>query len=168
MPPCRVLALALSVVLSLLSFLSLAAAAGCRASETLEPSAGLLVSAEPLQVTLASNLRGWKETVSTPGSQRSFHLGKLFRQLFPAQDGRAFLSPVAADLDSHWSSEQGEWQARYTFALTLQIEGVSHELEAVGAGTSPDDPREAERAALERCMTEIYTQAAALLAGRGA
>src|SRR5262245_61480310 len=72
-----------------LAALLLAGAPGCRSSETLEPSAaGVLVSAEPLEVTLASSLRTWKETVSSYGTTRRFGLGRLFQQLFHATDGR--------------------------------------------------------------------------------
>ena len=163
MSPRRVRCATIAALLSLWS-----SASGCHATETFEPSAaGVLVTAEPLQVTLANNLRGWEQTVSTNGTQRSFRLGKLFRQLFPAQDGRAFLSPIAASLDSRWSVERGAWEARTTFALTLQIEGVRHDLSALGEGASPTDPREAEHAAIEQCMAGIYAQAAALLAGKG-
>lgn len=147
----------------------LAGTPSCRASEILEPSpAGVLVSAPPLEVTLAYSLRGWNETVSFHGTSRRFRLGKLFQQLFPAGDGRAFLSPVKAKLDTRWDPDKGAWEASYDFALTLQLEGVRHELSARGAGTSPDDPSAAQRAALEDCVSEIYAQAAALLAGKGA
>jgi hypothetical protein len=147
----------------------LAGTPSCRTSEILEPSpAGVLVSAPPLEVTLAYSLRGWNETVSAYGTSRRFRLGKLFQHLFPARDGRAFLSPVEAKLDSRWDPGMGAWEASYDFALTLQLEGVSHELSARGAGSSADDPSAAERAAMEECVSQIYAQAAALLAGRGA
>jgi hypothetical protein len=160
----RVLGVSLAVLVP-----ALAAAPGCRTSETLEPSAaGVLVTAEPLEVTLASSLRSWKETGSSNGSSRRFRLGKLFQRLFHATDGRAFLSPVEARLDSRWDSGRGAWEASYAFALTLQVEGVRHELSARGTGTSSADPREAERAAMEDCVSQIYERTAALLAGRGA
>ena len=158
------------VLCSSLAVLSaLAGMAGCRSSETLQPSAaGVLVTAEPLDVTLASSLKSWKETVNSHGTRRNFRLGLLFQRLFPASDGRAFLSPVEAELDTRWDSGRGVWEASYDFTLTLQVEGVRHELFARGAGTSPAEPKEAERAALEECVGEIYAQAAALLAGKGA
>jgi hypothetical protein len=139
------------------------AAAGCRTSESLEPpEAPALVAAEPLPVTLARSLRGGKAETSTFGKRRSFRVGALLVRLFPARDGAAYLSPVAADLETQWNEAAGEWEARYTFALALQSDGESHAIQAEGHGRSAAEPRAADREALEDCVGQIYAQVAAL------
>lgn len=140
----------------------------CRSSESLEPSAaGVLVSAAPVEITLANSLRNWKQKAEAPGSQTRYRLGKLLTRLFPASDGRAFLSPVAAELESARSADGASFEARCQFSLTLQLDGANHPVEARGTGRSVDDLRAAERAALEECVGAIYAQVSALLARKG-
>jgi hypothetical protein len=141
----------------------------CRSSESLEPSAAsVLVSAAPVEITLASSLRRWRQTAEPPGSQTSYRLGKLLTRLFPAHDGHAFLSPVAAELESGAGTGAGQgFEARCRFTLTLQLDGANHPVDAHGVGRSRDDLRAAERAALEDCVSSIYAQVSGLLARKG-
>jgi len=151
----------------LLASLGSLAVLACRTTEVLEPaSAAVLASAEPLRVTLAPNLVGWKETPSSPGKPTRFRLGPLFTHLFPAHDGRAFLSPVEASLESHWNPQNHSWESRYAFTLTLQLDGVHHPIRAVGRGRDALGPRPAERQALEACVSEIHARAAEILGAR--
>lgn len=162
MHPRRLRALLAPILLAALTGLA------CRTTERFEhPVRSELVSAEPLPITLARGLRGWKETASAFGTKTRFRLGDLFVRLFPAHDGRAFLSPVQASLETDWSSRARAWESSYTFTLTLQLDGTHHEVRAAGKGLSESDPRGAERLAMEDCVTEIYAQIAALLAARG-
>lgn len=150
------------------ALLALVALSACQSSENLQPSAaGVLVSAEPLEITLANSLRRWKETAEAPGSQTRYRLGTLFARLFPAHDGRAFLSPLETSLESGPDAAGLAFEARYRFTLALQLDGQNHEVRAEGAGRSSGDVRAAERAALEACVGEIYDQVAVLLARKG-
>jgi hypothetical protein len=151
-----------------LALLAGSSASACRATETLSmPPALEVVAAEPLPVTMSAPLRRWREKTSTFGHKTEFRFGELLMRLFPASDGRAFLSPVRATLDSDWDASAGEWTATYTFELSLQREGVHHPIDAAGRGSSAESPSAAERAAQEACVAEIYTQLSKLLASPG-
>lgn len=154
----------LQALLFALPLLGASGLASCRATERFEnPVRSELARAEPLPITLARGLRGWKETSTSLGAKKSFRLGSLFKRLFPAHDGRAFLSPVEASLETNWSSRTDTWESHYTFTLTLQLDGRRHEVHAAGRGESGSDPRGAERMAMEDCVCAIYTQVATLL-----
>lgn len=140
----------------------------CRAKVSLAPPhAPELVVAEPLPVTLSGSLRGWKEKSPSFGTKTKFRLGPLLTRLFSAHDGRAFLSPVQASLESHWSGDARAWKSRYSFTLSLQLDGIHHEVFAVGYGQSDGNPLSAERTALENCVSDIHARVAAILDRRG-
>jgi len=141
---------------------------GCRATQSLEPPlAPALVVADPLPITLSQSLRLWKASTSSFGNKTNFRLGALLERLFPATDGQAFLSPVHAELATDWNAAASAWESSYTFALSLQRDGKHHPILAEGHGRSSDDPRGADRAALEDCVTKIYAEVSAVLAGQG-
>jgi hypothetical protein len=117
-------------------------------------------------VTLSTDLRRWKAKASSFGSKTTYRLGPLFERLFPARDGRSFLSPVRAELRTSWSPEEAAWEACYTFALSLQHDGVSHEILAEGRGRSNSDRSAADRTALEDCVARIYAQVSAVQTAR--
>lgn len=143
----------------------LAGLASCRTTESLEPpNEPRLVVADPLPITLSGSLRGWNETTSSFGNKTKFRLGSLLVRLFPAHDGRTFLSPGGARLETDWNAQAQAWEATYTFALSLQHNGVPSPIVAEGHGRSPSNPRAAERGALEDSVLDLYTQITALLA----
>lgn len=143
----------------------LAGLTSCRTTESLEPPhESRLVAAEPLPITLSGSLRGWDETTSSFGNKTKFRLGNLLVRLFPAHDGRTFLSPGGARLETDWNAKAHAWEATYTFALSLQHNGVPSPIVAEGHGQSTSNPRAAERSALEDSVLDLYTQITALLA----
>lgn len=146
----------------------LAGLTSCRTTESLEPpNEPRLVAAEALPITLSGSLRGWNESASSFGNKTKFRLGSLLARLFPAHDGRTFLSPGGGRLETNWNGRTHTWEATYTLALSLQHNGVPSPIVAEGRGQSSSNPRAAERDALEDSVLDLYTQIAALLASLG-
>jgi hypothetical protein len=147
----------------LLSLALLAPLAACRTTEELDTPADL-IGAEPLPITLADGLKRWR-TECAPSSQRRYRFGPALVSLFPAHDGRAFLSPVSAQLDSGFEPEERAFVARYEFTLALQIEGQIHQVVARGKGRSESDAASAEREAVWQCLSDLYLLARGLVQG---
>jgi hypothetical protein len=136
----------------------------CRSTERFERRTASLVSAEPLPVTLSNEIRRLHEKDRAFVKKTTFRIGQLFEQLFRGKDGVAFLSAVSSDLETEWTPET-RWKSTYSVSLVLQHEGTVHDVSAAGTGTS-SDPERAGRRAIEACITDIYAQVEAILAGK--
>ena len=135
--------------------------AACRSSEDFRPpSSAELSDAVPLPVTLARNLRGLKERSRLAGEKRTYKIGYLLEPLFPATDGRAFLSLVESDLEQDWKGRG--WSSRYRLSMAFQHAGATRVI-TVTSDADSDDAAESGRAAIEECVADAYRQISALL-----
>ncbi len=133
----------------------------CRSSEDFRPpSSAELVAAAPLPVTLSRDLRGLKEKSPVVGEELTFKIGYLLQPLFPATDGRAFLSLVESDLEQ--SREGQSWSSRYRLSLALQHDGSTHVI-STSSAVDARESAEAGRSAIEECVEDAYRQISALL-----
>lgn len=138
--------------------------AACRATESFDPPlAPALVAAEPLPITLSTEVRGLYERDYRGLAKTTFRIGRLLGRLFPARDGSAFLSKVRSDLDIEWMPEEQAWRARYVACMNLQVRGAIHEVSASAVCSATEDPDLAGRRAIEEGVESIYVQAASLL-----
>lgn len=136
----------------------------CRTTESFDPPlAPALAAAEPLPITLSTEVRRLYERDYRGLAKTTFRIGRLLGRLFPARDGSAFLSKVRSDLDIEWVAEEQAWRARFVAHMNLQVRGAIHEVTADTTGSATEGPDLAGRRAIEQGVEAIYAQAASLL-----
>jgi len=135
---------------------------GCRFSERFQdPQPEMLTWATPLPVTLSNELRTLKEKTESSGEKTKFRVGDFLQRVFPARDGRSFLSLVNSDIEV--TRSLGSWSTEYSLWVVLQDEGKYQLIQAAGSGISEEGPSASGRQAIEVCVESLYKRLLATL-----
>jgi len=140
-------------------------AASCSTVRFDKPMPAALSEAGPLPVALAGELRGLKEFNNSGGTMTHFEVGNLLGRVFCGEIGSApTLSLVRSTLDLDETGSR--WEATYRLTLTLERDGTSQLLTAVGIGGASDftPARTATINAMHDCALDLHRQVQAVLA----
>lgn len=125
-----------------------------------------LATAETLPVTISPELQGFRKKADNTSDKTTYKIGKLLRRIFPAKDGRSFLSLVASRLDVNANGD-GTWSTSFELSVALQREGAIHMIAARGAEPVAETSTLAAKRAIERGVEDLYRQVYPLLGPAG-